>query len=108
MKTALILTIDGNHWLIPQATTTDAGRLLALFGNAIQVREDYQSIKRKWKPYDYGMGICHASPQVAMVDARDVSLTPDATQEHTARSNRAKPVQAISSTPILRLEGGGS
>ena len=41
-----------------------------------------------------------------MVDARDVSLTPDATQDHTTRSNRAKPVQAITGTPTLRLTGG--
>ena len=33
---------------------------------------------------------------------------PTATQEEPARARKAKPVQGISGSPLLRLEGGGS
>lgn len=111
MKTSLIATINGQHWLIPRATTTDAGTLLKLFGEAIQVTSEHEresgQYRKVWKPYDFGHGIIKADPEIAMVKAADIRL-PAPAKDDTTRSNRAKPVQALTSTPILRLEGGGS
>lgn len=109
MKTALVLTIRSDSWLIPGATPTDAGKLLGLLGKAVRVCYDYERENNQeiWRVKDDSdfPGYNQANAKVEMVPLSRVRM-PKPSQDEPALARKAKPVQGISASPVLRLEGG--
>ena len=102
MKTALVLTINNDHWLIPGGTPTDAGKLLGLLSGAVRVDQVYRHDRTNQETWEVKLYPEHpeygfTNAKVEIVAMSKVRM-PTATQEEPAREiGRASCRERVSS-----------